>query len=258
MSLLQGKSVPFLLEKKAAHMLGEEKYAASFLKLKEKVDLIIVLGGDGTFLHTAHHFIATNIPLLGINIGKLGFLTELETNVLTTALEYILEGNYQIEKRMLLEGKVKKRDSFNYFSHALNDLVISRGDMVQMIKIKLYINEELVNSYRADGLIVATPTGSTAYSLSAGGPLVNPQIKAILITPICPHTLNIRPMVISAQEKVKVQIAGKGIMKVSADGSKDCSLSSGDIIAINAAQEEIDIIKLPERTFYTILREKMG
>ncbi|MDI3546720.1 MAG: kinase [Halanaerobiales bacterium] len=259
---LSERNVPYLIEEKAAKILGEEERRATYTCLRKRVDLIIIFGGDGTFLHTAHHFFGSNIPLLGINIGRLGFLTEIEINELDEALNYLLEEKYQVEKRMILSSKVLSKGREVYRSQALNDVVIHRGAKSRLIKIELYINDEIVNSYRADGLIVATPTGSTAYSLSAGGPIVNPQIRAIIITPICPHTLYIRPMVISDREKLKIVVKSEDmqsedIMKVTADGRSDYALSSGDEIQIAASSQEILIIKLPERTFYTILHKKM-
>lgn len=253
---LEEKNVKYYLEEKAAVKMDKGE-PADYKFLKSAADIIIIFGGDGTFLHTAHHFFGTNIPLLGINIGRLGFLTEIEKNEIKEALEYLIKGNYEIEERMILEGKIVSNSEDVYHNFALNDFVIHRGARSRLVSIDLYINNEIVNSYRADGIIIATPTGSTAYSLSSGGPIVNPQIRALLVTPICPHTLFIRPMVISDQEKVKIIIKGDHKMSFTADGSNDYSLQSSDEVYIKASSRKLSFIKIPDRTFYTILHKKM-
>lgn len=255
--LLEEMRGDYLIEKEAAAIIGKEDRKADFNTLRGKADIIITLGGDGTFLHTAHHFIGTGIPLLGINIGKLGFLTELEISEIERAFNFLFQGNYEVERRMLLQAKVIREGREVYKSHALNDIVVNRGANSRMVNLKVFINNEIVNSYRADGIILATPTGSTAYSLSAGGPIVNPMIRAILITPICPHTLYIRPMVISDRENIKLITSSEDRMKITTDGRDDYDLFSGDQIMVTASDEEIPIIKLPDRNFYNILYEKM-
>jgi NAD+ kinase len=255
--LLKEKGVSYLIDKESAQILGEYKKGADYLLLREKVDVILLFGGDGTFLHTAHNFIGANIPLLGINLGRLGFLTEIEISELEYTLQNLIEKNYCIEKRMLLEAKIIRNNREIYNGFALNDIVINRGARSRMISVELFINDEFINIYRADGIIMATPTGSTAYSLSAGGPIVNPRIRAILITPICPHSLLLRPMVISDLERIKVIISGEENMKITADGRNDLNLLTGDIVNVSASDKEISLVKLADRTFYSILHKKM-
>lgn len=261
LNYLSKNKVPFLLEKFASEIMEKEEKLefkkADYNKLKKKADYILIIGGDGTFLHTAHYFFGTKVPLLGINIGRLGFLTEIEINELETALANVLEGNFDIEKRMIIESNIINNKEMVYHNYALNDFVIHRGSRSRLVSIDLYINDEIVNSYRADGIIVSTPTGSTAYSLSAGGPIINPQIRAMIVTPICPHSLFITPMVISDKEKIKIIITGDHIMSFTADGSYDYSIRSKDEILIEAAKKELYFIKLPNRTFYSILHKKM-
>lgn len=253
------KDKDYLLEKKAAFQLSKQAKGADYQKMKEEADYIIIIGGDGTFLHSSHHFIGSDIPLLGINVGHLGFLTDVETEELKKALEMIYSDNYKIEKRMMLKVSLYRDDREVASSYALNDFVINRDPDSQMLKIELYINNELVNNFRGDGLILATPTGSTAYSLSAGGPIINPrQIKAILITPICPHNLHLRPMVISDQENIRIRVDSDGrSVKGCADGRQRNEIIPGDDIYISGADQELSIIKLPDRTFYTTVKEKM-
>jgi len=253
------RGLDFLIEEKAAEILQRQDKKADYDKIKDESDYVIIIGGDGTFLHSSHHFIGTDLPLLGINVGHLGFLTDVETEELEKALEMIHKGNFKVEKRMMIKSKIFREQREVDSSYALNDYVINRDPDSQMLKIKLYINDELVNHFRGDGLIISTPTGSTAYSLSSGGPIINPrQVRAILITPICPHNLHLRPMVISELEEIKIVIENNGRTVMGcADGRHNNKIIPGDIISISAADKDISIIKLPDRTFYTILKEKM-
>ncbi|ACL69412.1 ATP-NAD/AcoX kinase [Halothermothrix orenii H 168] len=255
--MLEKRGLNYRVESQTARALGFDRNSCPLTRMKELVDLVFIFGGDGTLLHTAHHFIGADIPLLGVNLGRLGFLAEVEGNELSKALEFILEENYKIEKRMLLEAKVYSDGEEVYRSYALNDVVINRGARSRMVSIQLYINHQAVTSYRADGLIIATTTGSTAYSLSAGGPIVNPKLKAMVVTPICPHTLYIRPMVVSEEEKLKVTVEGQDAMMFTADGQYNYPLSTGDEILISASNKEIKMVKLPDRNFYSILHQKM-
>src|SRR5690554_2154035 len=247
MNYLRKRGIVFYLEESvdiiSNEISGVKK--VSYDKLKAEVDYVIIIGGDGTFLHTAHYFFGTGIPLLGINIGHLGFLTEIEIGEIESSLSQLLDGNFTIEKRLILKTRINSKDNLVYHNKALNDFVIHRGARSRLVSIEMYINDEIVNTYRADGLIVSTPTGSTAYSLSAGGPIINPQIRAIIVTPICPHSLFIKPMVISDQERVKIIIKGDHTMSFTADGACDYPINSNDEIYIEAAKEELSIVKLP-------------
>ncbi len=255
---LKEKNWQVFLEAAAVDRVDAQLPGYSFQELREKVDLVILFGGDGTFLYTAHHFLGTDIPLIGFNLGKMGFLTEIEIDELEKSLQMLEEGNFKLEQRMFLKAVVERKGRAVFSGYALNDAVINRGANARMIGIELNINNQPVNSYRADGLIAATPTGSTAYSLSAGGPIVNPDIKALLITPICPHTLYVRPLIISEKESIAVVVTGDNKqMKITIDGRKSFSLHTDDKIIIEAASENINIIKFPGKTFYKILHQKM-
>lgn len=250
----------YLIEKKAAFQLSKKEKEADYLKMRKEADYVIIIGGDGTFLHSSHHFMGSDIPLLGINVGHLGFLTDVETEELTKALAMIADNNYKIAKRMMLQVKHYRKGKEIDCIYSLNDYVINRDPDSQMLKIKLFINNELVNDFRGDGVIISTPTGSTAYSLSAGGPIINPHlIKAILITPICPHNLHLRPIVISDQENIRIKIDSDGrSVKGCADGREKNKIIPGDEIMISGADRELSLIKLPDRTFYTTIKEKMN
>ena len=249
----------YLIEERSSLQLDREAKKANYDKMIKEANYVIIIGGDGTFLHSSHHFIGSDLPLLGINVGHLGFLTDVETDEVEKALEMISNGNFQIEKRMMIKTKLIRSGKEIDSSYALNDYVINRSPDSHMLQIKLFINNELVNKYRGDGLIISTPTGSTAYSLSAGGPIINPrQVRAILITPICAHNLHLRPMVISDLEEIRIKIDSDGKnIKGCADGRHNNEIIPGDEIFISAADKELSILKLPDRTFYTTIKEKM-
>jgi len=261
LDLFSKKNIDYYIEENSAYKLKlnpKKHKIANYSRLREKADIIILFGGDGTFLHTAHHFIGTDIPLLGVNLGGLGFMTEIEVKQFESALERIVTHDYYIEKRMMLESKVYRDNNEVFHSHSLNDIVINRAANARLIDIDLYINNELVNSYNGDGLIISTPTGSTAYSLSAGGPIINPKTEAILITPICPHSLHVRPMVIGSWEKIKVIVnSDESHMKVNSDGHYNYDLKDEDELLIKKSKKNISMIKFPEKTFYSTLRKKM-
>ncbi|MGM0436731.1 MAG: NAD(+)/NADH kinase [Bacillota bacterium] len=261
LDLFNKKNIEYYIEKDSALKLDLDKNdheIAGYNRLRKEADIIILFGGDGTFLHTAHHFIGTDIPLLGVNLGSLGFMTEIEVKQFESALDRIITHDYYIEKRMMLESKVYRKNSEVFHSHSLNDIVINRAANARLIDIDLYINNELVNSYNGDGLIISTPTGSTAYSLSAGGPIINPKTEAILITPICPHSLHIRPMVIGPWEKIEVVVnSNESNMKVNSDGHYDYDLKDEDKLLIKKSRKTISMVKFPEKTFYSTLRKKM-
>ncbi len=255
---LDQKSVSYILEEKSSNVLLADYRTATIPELKEEIDYLILLGGDGTLLRAARYFCGTGIPLLGINVGSLGFMTVIEKNNYKKAVEKILADEFTIENRMMLTAEVYRSQKQVYKTFGLNDVVISRGASFKLIGIELYINDEFISNYEGDGLLVATPTGSTAYSLSAGGPIVHPKLKAMLITPICPHNLFMRPMVIGDDDEVMVnlKIPGKK-MHISTDGRANLELQNGDKIKIKKSCQEVTLIRFPERNFYQILREKM-
>lgn len=256
--LIKQKGLDYLLEENGAKKLDLNHKRADFDTLREKADLIIVFGGDGTFLHTSLNFIGTGIPLMGINLGRIGFLTEIETNELSEALDDIVNKNYSVESRNTLEVSIKRNSEIINNKYAVNDVVINRGATGEMLKVNMHINNEFVNSYRGDGIIVSTPTGSTAYSFSAGGPIINPKVKAILITPLCPHAVHVKPMVISDDEVINIDVEGKkDQIYLTTDGRNTIKILSEDIVEIKSSEQEISLIKFPDRTFYTILRNKM-
>ena len=232
------------------------------LRVKEElmkgVQAAIVLGGDGTMLRAAHSIGTYDIPYIGINLGTLGFLTEIEESKDYVALDRLMADDFVIEKRMMIEGIVKDK-----VFHSLNDVVITRAGFSRIIGLKIYVNNQLLDTYEADGVIVATPTGSTGYNMSAGGPIVSPKASAIVVTPISPHSLTSKSVVFDSTEEIRVEIMKKRKTQeteaiVSFDGSNSIELSAGDVINVKLSSRSIKLIKMYDVNFYSVLRDKIG
>ncbi len=227
-------------------------------ELIENCQCVIVLGGDGTLLHSARLIAAGDIPIFGVNLGQLGFLTEIELNDLTPALEKLVSGEYRIEERMMIQATVYRNGKEISKFYGLNDAVITKGAFARLIRLKTYVNNEYVDIYPADGLIISSPTGSTAYSLSAGGPLVVPNLELMIVTPICPHTLSSRPLVVDRDSIIKVELQStQAEIMLTIDGQRGHSLKSFDEIIVQKSPHNAKFIKLSNRGFYEILRKKL-
>jgi len=227
--------------------------------LFSKTDCIIVLGGDGTMLTAIRKISTHEIPIIGINFGKIGFLTEVEETDIDITLERLLNKEYSIEKRMMLEFDLN--NGKNIHCLALNDIVISRGSVSRLITIQTFVNEQLIEEYRADGIILSTPTGSTAYSLAAGGPIVEPDNNVIVLTPICPHSLhNNRSIIINGTKQVDVIVTGSGDEKsvATVDGQISIVLEMDKKMTIRRSSVEANSIKLKEHDFFEVLRYKLS
>ena len=228
----------------------------AFLK---KAELIISLGGDGTLLRAARLAALKDIPVFGINLGGLGFLTQIGSNDIETALEKIHQEKYFIDERMMLECSVKRKTKKKIKKFiALNDIVVGKGSFARLVCLATYINDYYVITYSADGLVVSTSTGSTAYSLSAGGPIVNPKIKSMLITPICPHTLSARPLIIGENDRVRIDLESSDEeAMLTIDGQEGFALKYNDEVVVKKSKFKTKLITFKEKNFYTILREKL-
>ena len=232
-------------------------------KLESDTQCAIVLGGDGTIIQAANDLAQYEIPILGVNLGTLGFLAEIEKDNVNNSLDILRSGNYHIERRMMLEGSIQRDGQSLYKGYALNDIVITRSGFSRIICVSVYVNGEYVDKFRGDGVIVSTPTGSTGYNLSSGGPVVKPTTKVMLITPICPHSLNARTIIVSENDKVTIVVErAKKTQEDEAigtfDGRKGFSLKTEDIIEIEKAKEETKLIKIDKNSFFDILRTKIG
>lgn len=240
-----------------------EKIAANLLNLKsdiprEKIadysDIIILIGGDGTFLSVAKQAVENQIPIAGFNLGTLGFLTELNKDLVDTYLHQIFYGKLRISERKLLEIDFKGKKYI-----ALNDVVASKGNISRIIKLLLEINKLRVSEIRADGLIISTPTGSTAYSLSAGGPIVTPDVKGIIVTPICPHSFTFRPIIIPDNSQIKVKLLSdtNGVY-LTIDGQEVIPMLVNDIFKVNIYNKKLKIIESIDMNYYKLLSEKLN
>ncbi|MHB9095302.1 MAG: NAD(+)/NADH kinase [Eubacteriales bacterium] len=226
--------------------------------LAKEAQCIIVLGGDGTLLNSARTIGVQGIPLFGVNLGQLGFLTEIELPDLIPALEKLISGQYEIEERMMIKACIRREGHEVGEFYGLNDAVITKGAFARLIRLKTFVNDEYVEIYPADGLIISTPTGSTAYSLSAGGPLVAPTLELMIVTPICPHTLYSRPMVIDQGSVVRVELqATQAEVMLTIDGQTGFLLKPFDEVIIEKAPFSAKLMKLNQRGFYEILRKKL-
>ena len=227
------------------------------------VDCMLVLGGDGTVLQAARDARRLNIPIIGVNLGTLGYMTEIEPDGLEEALDRLIAGDYQQESRMMLKGTAFLSEGRTEEGWALNDIVISRSGSLQIIKFNIYVNGQFLHDYDADGVIVTTPTGSTGYNLSAGGPLVEPKARLIMVTPICPHTLNQRSIILSPEDVVDIEILqgreGK-IQTVEAnfDGSHMIPLRTGDRVRVVKSEKSTEFIQLNRVSFLEMLHKKMA
>lgn len=232
-------------------------------KVDDKTECVIVLGGDGTLLQAAADLVEMEIPFLGINLGTLGFLAEVGVSEAASALDRLIRDEYEIENRMMLYGTGPAGTSRQDEARALNDIVITRKGSLQIVNFNIYVNGQFLHRYHADGVIVATPTGSTGYSLSAGGPIVEPRANLILVSPICPHSMQSRSIVLSPEDRVMIELeAGHGEegQQVEAifDGSHKIALRAGDRVEIKKSRKTTGIIKLSRMSFVEALHQKMN
>ena len=233
---------------------------ASLTSLIGNVDLLLVLGGDGTMLHAARAASRAGLPILGVNLGGLGFLTETGAETLKPALRRVLRGDYAVERRLMVEARIRPQKGARAWSAVgLNDTVIHARDRSRVVSLDVRIGPSPIGTLVADGLIVSTPTGSTAYSLSAGGPIVRPTVDALIATPISPHTLTFRPLVIGANESVGVRVRpGHAPAAVTVDGQQSRRLEIGDELTIRRARRHVDLVVLERNSFYDVLRTKFA
>ena len=227
-------------------------------EIPKLVDVILVFGGDGTFLGVAREACKYGTPILGINLGGLGFLTEVTVEELYPMMERIIDGDYEVEDRQMLITSIRRGKKNIGTYEVLNDVVINKGALARIIDLAIYIEDSHVTTYKADGIILATPTGSTAYSLSAGGPIVHPGIPVTIITPICPHTLTNRPLVVSSKMKVEIKVTTQEPdTYLTLDGQIGLRLKTGDLIEVKRTDTSVKLIKSPFRDFFSILKTKL-
>ncbi|MGN0203483.1 MAG: NAD(+)/NADH kinase [Coprococcus sp.] len=239
----------------------EEHYDLS--TMPDNIDCVLALGGDGTLLKVAREMFEKRIPVLGINLGTLGFLTSAERGELPGCLDSLFDDSYTIEERMMLRGTVYHGNIKTMENVALNDIIVTRAGFSRLVEVKIYVNGELLSVYGADGVIISTPTGSTGYSLSAGGPIVFPKTDVMIISPICPHSLQARSIVVSGTDRIMIEIGKrrktqKEEAMVTFDGRIAEELETGDCIEVYKAQETTQLVRLKGKSFYQALRNKIG
>jgi NAD+ kinase len=255
-ALQQGIEVFF--EEGIAGKIGEDK-GLDRRDLASRVDLLVVMGGDGTILRTVRFVSEFNIPIVGINLGEFGYLTEVNLNEMYSALSLIVKGEYQTEKRMMLDITIHLGTETIRQQSILNDVVITRGNLSRILNLEMTVNNRYLTTFRADGIIISTPTGSTAYSLSAGGPIVFPETDSFIINPICPFTLTNRPIIIPDNAEIKVIMWTKEQgATLTLDGQVSYTMKSGDSMTIKKSPYVTNLVSSPHRDYMEILRTKLG
>ena len=232
-------------------------------KIPNDVECVLVLGGDGTLLEAARDLVDTGLPLLGINLGTLGFLAEIEIDNVQNALDLLIRDEYTLEQRMMLKGSLYRQGRLIMEDTALNDIALIRRGRLRVVDFKVYVRKTFLCAYRADGCILATPTGSTGYSLSAGGPIVSPDASLLLMTPVAPHTISSRPVVLPDTAEVEIEIGGgaqeeqRQLADITFDGDTALAASIGDILRVCKSDRHINLIKVKNTSFVEVLRNKM-
>ena len=255
---LHDRSIEVLVDKETGSTLDGSEKCVTRNEMPSLVDLIIVLGGDGTLLATARVLNRKPVPLLAVNLGGLGFLTVITRDELYSTLERVLAGDFRTERRVQIEAEVMRAGEVISSFLALNDVVLNKGAIARVLDFDVRVDGQFISSYKADGLIVSTPTGSTAYSLAAGGPVIAPSVEAFIVTPICAHTLSNRPVVLrdSAQIEVKVKSYGESVY-LTVDGQVGVALRSEDAVHMRRASSVVELIQSPQKNYFEILRQKL-
>ncbi len=257
---LENRDISVYIGDTTADNISGTRIEDSGLSVAETIDLAVVVGGDGTMLHVARSLASYALPMIGINLGRLGFLTDLSADRMHEGLDELLRGEFTVEERIMLQVQISNgRDNLNE-SIALNDVTLSKGNTGRMIEFETHVNSEPVGRTRGDGVIISTPTGSTAYALSAGGPILHPLLPAIVFAPICPHTLGHRPMVLDDSSIIELEIldlAGAD-GNVFIDGLKQLAVSGNEIIRISRAETVTRMVRINSHNHFTALRSKLG
>ena len=255
---LRERDIEVSIDKETGAILESSEKCLTRNELPGKVDLLIVLGGDGTLLAAARALYRREVPIFAVNLGDLGFLTVITRDELYPALEGVLSGNYRSERRVQIEGELVRADEILSTFRALNDVVLNKGAIARIQDFEVYADGEFISNYKSDGLIVSTPTVSTAYSLAAGGPVVSPSVEAFIITPICAHTLTNRPLVLRDSANIEIVVKSqREAAYLTVDGQVGIATHSEDIIRVRKSDSYVELIQPPQRNYYEILRQKL-
>lgn len=256
---LSGHGFDVLVDHLTASHISNSKYRALTLEeIGQQADLAVVMGGDGTMLNIARMLASYDVPLIGINQGRLGFLTDLSMDTMLETLDEMLDGQYTTERRMLLYAEVLRDEKSIYSALAFNDVVLYRGMSSGMIEFEVRINKEYVNTLRADGLVLATPTGSTAYALSSGGPILHPSLDLIALVPVCPHTLSNRPIVVGPDACIEINLYSSSDIRLHCDSHSSFDLEQTDKIVVRRFPKTVRLLHSANHSYYRMLREKLG
>lgn len=262
--LKKGSDEPRRIGEELTAWFGQRGIVVVVGEVQAGMDLLVILGGDGTLLHVADQASARQIPVVGVNLGGLGFLTEISVAERYAVFEQILAGEMTVEERLMLKVRLADPAGTGAWRYALNDVVISKGDVDQLVELSAWADAEYITTYRADGLIFSTPTGSTAYNLSAGGPIVHPRLHAMLVTPICPFMLESRPILLPPAARLRTKLAdgrnnstGRDV-KVIVDGQFAWEMHAGDMLEVEAAEKPLKLICSPRKGYFEILRGKLN
>ncbi|MGO8818436.1 MAG: NAD(+)/NADH kinase [Terriglobia bacterium] len=255
---LHERSIEAFIDKETGAIMETKKHCLTRNEMPSQVDLLIVLGGDGTLLATARALNRKPVPILAVNLGGLGFLTEITCDELYPTLEMVVAGTHKTDHRVQIEGELIRADEILTSFLALNDVVLNKGAIARIIDFEVRVNGEFVSSYKSDGLIVSTPTGSTAYSLAAGGPIVTPSVEAFLVTPICAHTLTHRALVLP--NTVKIEVTVKSLREaayLTVDGQVGIAAHSEDVVRVRKADSYVELVRPPATSYFEILQRKL-
>ena len=261
LALLATKELTVVLDDITAGLIDSSgQHVCKREELSGHCDLVIVVGGDGSMLNIAKYVAADQVPVIGINRGRLGFLTDISPDDLEARVEDVLSGKYSVESRFLLDVAIRRKDGLESLGSALNDVVLHPGRAAQMIEFELFVDDKFVYSQESDGLIVATPTGSTAYALSAGGPIMHPDLNAVVLVPMYPHSLNSRPIVVDGDSEIRLVVAAKGSLQpqLSCDGEVRYTASAGDEFVISKKDVALQLVHPLDHSFYQACRSKLG
>lgn len=259
--LLRQRSIEIVFCKGCAELLDDDTLKTREIsEFGDELDLVIAIGGDGTILNAARQIHSTQVPLLGINRGTLGFLADLPADNVVADLNRILDGDYVEDKRFMLKGQIYRDDKLIVEREAFNDVILQKWNIARLVEFDTYINGNFLLTQRSDGMIVSTPTGSTAYALSGGGPILNPSLDAILLVPICPHTLSIRPVVVDGDSLIEIIVGTRKIdqARMNCDGNVVGELQPGDTIRIQKSSPTVQLIHPKNHDHFSILRAKLG
>ena len=257
-SHLRGLGCAVMLEEATAAAVGSNGYAvAGYEAIGASADLAIILGGDGTMLNAARQLARFDVPLVGINQGRLGFMTDIALDAMNGSIAALLDGRFSRERRFLLDAEMLREGKAEFATLALNDVVVNKGETGRMIELEVKVDGELIHVLRADGLIISTPTGSTAYALSANGPILHPSVAGIAIVPLCPHALSNRPITVSDSSCIEIGLPAPHDARVHFDGQGRFDARAGDVLRVTRSRHHITLLHPPGYSYFAMLREKL-